>query len=202
MDNPENPTGKTTDPKDTSSTGDPNKPKPLPGSEPLLAGSGVRLFGQLVTGLKLDLNAAHGNLGSLKRLADRLGGEGQLARIYGFSHEGQYYDLTRPTIFLVDGAGVPAGTSIATTALAAMPPRLTDDVLVWDCDRSDFTLRLDLDLGPFERVLLDAELGPEEARLSFGGQQARANYGGQQVRLRYAGQQVRLQGGRGGGMGD
>jgi hypothetical protein len=174
--------------------------------EPLLAGSGVKLFGRIVAGLTLDPAAMAGGEAdaSLRRLAAKLGDAPRLARIYGFSHEGQYYDLARPTIFLVDGEGRPCEDGVASTGVAVEPPEFADGLLVWDYDRSDFSVRIDVDVGSLERILLEAELGlDEQLRATHGRQNIRMGVAGQSVRLRYAGQSVRSQGGgRGGGLSD
>jgi hypothetical protein len=170
--------------------------------EPLLAATSVKLFGQVVLGLTLDLSAAGGGEnGPFKGLADKLRvADPQLARIYGFSHEGQYYDLARPAIFLVDGPGTAVGNELPETRIAVTPPELAGGVSAWDYDRDDFSLRLDLDVGPLDRILLDAELGPDRAR--YAGADIRLRQAGADVRLRHAGADVRLRGGRGGGISD
>ena len=69
-------------------------------------------------------------------------------------------------------------------------------------DQSDFSLRLEIDVGPIERILLETEIGPDQQRAPYAGQNVRSGYAGQNVRyagqnarLRYAGQNARLQGG-------
>lgn len=177
--------------------------------EPLLAATSIKLFGQIVVGLTLDLDvAAGGEGGSFKGLADKLKvADPQLARIYGFSHEGQYFDLARPTIFLVNGPGTTVGDELPATRIAATPPELADQVLAWDYDRGDFSLRIDLDVGSLDRILLDAEIGADpmgyagaNVRLQQGAN-VRLQQGGANARLRYAGANVRS-GGRGGGLSD
>ena len=97
------------------------------------------------------------------------------ARIYGFSYEGVYYDLMTPTLFLVHGDGEPAtlpskitGTSTTEANLARAPrsPTLTgiaaadfeiaDDIRIWVYDSADLTIRMDVQTGRFEDVLLSA----------------------------------------------
>ena len=74
----------------------------------------------------------------------------------------------------------------------------------WTFDQSDFSLRLEVDVGPIERILLETEIGPDQQRAPYAGQNVRSGYAGQNVRyagqnarLRYAGQNARLQGGSG-----
>lgn len=170
--------------------------------EPLLAATSVKLFGQIVIGLTLDLSAAGGgDNGPFKGLADKLKvADPQLARIYGFSHEGQYYDLARPAIFLVKGSGTAVGNELPDTRIAATPPELAGQVFAWDYDRDDFSLRIDIDVGSLERILVDAEIGPDRTR--YAGADVRLRQAGADVRLRQAGADVRLRGGRGGGLSD
>lgn len=132
----------------------------MPDTEPLdgraLYGPGlIRLFGCTVAGITVDEKKIGGRF---ELLADA-----RLAWIYGFAIEGHYYDLPKPTIFIVNGDGQSAGDetlkpSLATTSLPAKPPEFYGDVKVWVVDRDDLGLRLDVESGPFQRILLDQEL--------------------------------------------
>lgn len=157
-------------------------------TETLLSPSNVLLFGRKVsdiaivepdarTGGKKD--PRHGpSAAARKGLAGQL--EQQLlarenpvfARIYGFSFEGIYYDLPRPVLFLVHGDGTlatevrgetpkraraPGEPSL--TGLGAADFDLADDIMAWSYDKADYTIRLDVETGMFEQVLLDAMLG-------------------------------------------
>lgn len=101
--------------------------------------------------------------------------DARLARIYGFSYEGAYFDLPRPIVFLVHGAGEPAvldsnitGAAQTDAQLARAPQRpsvsgvaaanfgIADDIRVWSYDKADYTIRMDIETGMFEQVLLDA----------------------------------------------
>ena len=124
----------------------------------LLAATAVKLFGRPVTGLQLDLEAVNsGTAGAF--LKDQLkAAEASFALIYGYSHQGQYYALAQPALFLVHGEGSPAGSSgTASTGLAARDFAFESDIVFWDYDRADFSLRLDIDSGPLERILIEAE---------------------------------------------
>ncbi|WP_274628242.1 hypothetical protein [Arvimicrobium flavum] len=97
------------------------------------------------------------------------------ARIYGFSFEGFYYDLPWPVVFLVHGEGYPvseARTGMFGTVRAARAPgdpsqtglgqadfQFADDIMVWSYDKADYTIRMDVETGMFEDVLLAAMLG-------------------------------------------
>ena len=41
--------------------------------------------------------------------------------------------------------------------------------VVWEYDRGDFSLRLDIDSGPLERILIDAEQGADDTMPYFRG---------------------------------
>jgi hypothetical protein len=99
-------------------------------------------------------------------------GESCFARIYGFSYEGTYYELPRPALFLVHGEGTDIAEEFggrmrtaATRARALGDPSLTglaaadfqfaEDLRVWSYDKADYTIRMDVETGMFEDVLLD-----------------------------------------------
>ena len=77
------------------------------GDESLLSPTSIKLYGRefapFTVGAAADFPA---NLGASQFLRAQLtAADARFARIYGFTYEGQYYDLPRPTIFLVHGAG-------------------------------------------------------------------------------------------------
>jgi hypothetical protein len=138
----------------------------------------------------------------------------RLARIYGFSFEGHYYDLAKPAIFLVHGPGndpeafrpdtarpnsrvdrAPADAD--RTGVGSSASSFSHDIRVWSYDKGDFSIRLDPESGPFEQILLQAELRPDKQQTYYGGQSAFAS--GQSVFM--SGQSVFLRG-RGRNMGD
>jgi hypothetical protein len=103
----------------------------------------------------------------------------RFARIYGFSFEGTYYDLPRPMLFLVHGPGEPAETHAdpragaggnaalarrvarspddpSRTGVAAPDFSFADGLMVWSYDKADYTIRMDVETGMFEQVLLEA----------------------------------------------
>lgn len=107
-----------------------------------------------------------------------------LARIYAFSFEGAYYPLPRPAIYLVHGLGQPVGNWAHPSLLdeSGVVAREWDfsgrekpDVLVlndlvyWEYEKGDFSLRLDLDAGPFEQILLQTALRSGADRTSGAG---------------------------------
>ena len=190
--------------------------------ESLLSPSNVLLYGRIITDLKFERPAKG------KQVPPRLGAnnfleqqlqdpKAKLARIYGFSYEGHYYDLTSPAIFLVHGDGVdpeaprPAEPRVSRapadadlTGVAGRTGSFSEDMKVWSYDKGDFSLRMDIETGPFEEILLEAELVAEEMQGYYSGQRVRAS--GQRVRasgqrVRASGQRVRGSGG-GGNLGD
>ncbi|MGH6900423.1 MAG: hypothetical protein ACREJ5_28395 [Geminicoccaceae bacterium] len=139
----------------------------------------------------------------------------RLARIYGFSYEGHYYDLARPAIFLVHGPGNdPEATRPGTTlpesrvdrapadadrtGVANTARSFSHDMRVWSYDKGDFSIRLDPESGPLEQILLQAELRPDKQQTYYSGQNAFVS--GQNVFM--SGQNVFLRGGRGRTTGD
>jgi hypothetical protein len=105
-----------------------------------------------------------------------------LARIYGFSFEGAYYGLPKPSIFLVHGAGTPTGnwgypSTMEGSGVAAREwdfsgptgfnpggptppplPRNMMDLSYWEYEKGDFSIRFDTEAGPFEQILLQMAL--------------------------------------------
>lgn len=113
------------------------------------------------------------------------------ARIYSFSYEGQIYDMQRPAIFLVHGEGIdPEGPSFRTPRadgdVSRRPPHVgrtgagsqtgnfASGIRAWAYDRADFTVRLDIDNGSFDSVLLAHELGSADGMSLAAGSLARS----------------------------
>ena len=170
--------------------------------ETLLSPSGILLYGRLLEDLKLVYKAPptaepdstsdgppprRGDNNFLqKQLAAKDAG---FARIYGFSFEGAYYDLPRPVVFLVHGPGVdpegprlqPPGdqresrhpASASRTGVAETASDFSDDIRVWSYDKCDFSLRLDIESGPLEEILLEAALVASGDETSYSGAHAR-----------------------------
>ncbi len=152
-------------------------------AETLLSPGNILLFGRVVEDIDIIVppgpppDPRHGPFvkdrkGSNTFLENQLKGEGCcFARIYGFSFEGCYYDLPWPTLFLVHGKGEDAETAPGAgrvsrapddpsrTGLGAADFSFADNVRVWSYDRADLSIRLDVDSGTFEQILLDLVLG-------------------------------------------
>ena len=110
----------------------------------------------------------------------------KLARIYGFSFEGQYYDLPKPALFLVHGDGEVADRPVAAdvhyarapdeadrTGVAAQDYSFSEDIAVWSYDASDYSICPDVETGTFEQILLDATITPENQSTAYSGAHAR-----------------------------
>nr|WP_247676857.1 hypothetical protein [Leisingera sp. HS039] len=107
-------------------------------------------------------------------LGDQLSDDANLARIYGFSYEGTYFELPEPVIFLVHGDGdsatgpespadqvqvsrAPLNPSV--TGVASAEYQIANDIRVWDYDQADYSIRMDVMAGRLEQVLLDVYFG-------------------------------------------
>jgi hypothetical protein len=172
--------------------------------ETLLSPSNLLLYGRLVTDLAIR-RVAHNpapRVGGNTLLDAQLGRpDAEFARIYGFSYEGHYYDLAKPALFLVHGPGEiaeeragagPAAGAPATadrTGVAATDYDHPADLRVWSYDKGDFSIRLDIETGPLDQILLDMELESDRMR-SYSGADVRMR--GADVRMR--GADVRMRG--------
>jgi hypothetical protein len=64
-------------------------------------------------------------------------------------------------------------TSVDLSGQAVKCCEFSSDLLVWEYDRGDFSLRMDIDSGPLERILIEAELGSENDMPYFRGSKTR-----------------------------
>jgi hypothetical protein len=116
----------------------------------------------------------YGTNGNNKFLQHQLQGDepAQFARIYSFSFEGAYYDLARPSIFLVHGRGravvqddKDGATDLDTSGVMARDWQFSaragsnrlNDLRYWEYDKGDFTIRLDVETGQLWQVVLDSQ---------------------------------------------
>ena len=128
----------------------------------------------------------------------------RIARIYAFSFEGHYYDLAKPTLFLVHGPGKDANDERPGDRYALAPPdadhtgvaaqgyTFSDDMKVWSYDKGDFSIRLDVETGPFEEILLDMELAAGMQGTHYSGAEARIRTSGAEARIRTSGAEARI----------
>ncbi|WP_245441835.1 hypothetical protein [Rhizobium leguminosarum] len=111
-----------------------------------------------------------------------------LARIYAFSFEGSFIELNRPAIFLVHGAGADPDNSpprnangdieyerlyrspgsSGLTGLGSQIGALAEDIRVWIYEKGDLSMRLDVQTGTFEQILLAAEMSDDPRGMASG----------------------------------
>jgi hypothetical protein len=150
--------------------------------ETLLAASEIRLYGRVVTGLSAKASG-HTSLGDNLFVKKQLEApKAQFARIYAFSFEGHYYVLPKPAIFLVHGDGVKADS---VPGVAAKGWDLLGDIQAWSYDKADFSIRLDIETGPLDKILLEDAVKPDPASTQYGS--SKVHLGSSKVHLRNSG---------------
>jgi hypothetical protein len=144
-----------------------------PSIESFLSPTRIYLFGKTFSNLTYTPTSTGGGTtpdpsqspGPVSRALDDVGSAGKFARIYGFSYEGHYYKLPRPVLFLVSGTGSTAGPdttatgtsrefSTGGTGVEGKDWRFGTDIRVWVVDRNDVAVRLDVEVGRYDEVLL------------------------------------------------
>ena len=105
-------------------------------------------------------------------------GNEAFARIYGFSFEGHYYDLPRPVIMLVDGPGSPLPNQGLPAALSQPTIGQTDEatrswdfsgnLFEWNYDKMSMSIRLEIDSGTLQDILLARALGERSGTYGSG----------------------------------
>lgn len=163
-------------------------------NETLLGISAIYLFGRELTDVVLKGGDYQSLIGSPAGANNFLRGQFSakdptLARIYAFSFEGTFIELSRPAIFLVHGGGsnpddppprnidgdieydrlYRSPGSSARTGLGSQIGALAKDMKVWIYDRSDLSMRLDAQAGTFEQILLSAEVSMDPRGMASGG---------------------------------
>jgi hypothetical protein len=120
--------------------------------------------------------------GRVEQALRQVGDAGVFARIYGFSFEGHYYKLPRPLLFLLAGPGdnarepenpVAGGVQEFSTRFTGVEGKdwhFGDDIRVWAVDKHDIAVCLDLEVGPYDDVLLQSLTNREQG--SFRGWRA------------------------------
>ena len=165
-------------------------------SEKLMNASTILLFGRLVQDVQIVAATdakdpkpvpRHSANSLLQNEVAQATGQPKrgLARIYAFSYEGHYYDLSKPALFVVHGPGdSPVTPAAEHTGLAASVLEFAPDVRVWAYDKSDLSIRLDIETGTFDQILLEGELRADRARPGASGYNVRLSTSGYNVRLR------------------
>lgn len=135
----------------------------------LLSSSTVRMFGRVIQGVEVTGDISKESSGSvnqllLKRLEESKGAgkdktldpnRPRFARIYAISFEGSFYNLPKPTVFLVRGEGSPVEGN---TGMVATDLKFEKGIQCWACDKDDVSLRADVITGTLEEILIDATL--------------------------------------------
>ena len=117
----------------------------------LMEHSRILLYGRAVT--DITLSAADSNQDSSSgSAAVPKGASGSFVSVYGFEFEGHYYDLPKPAILMVNGT---AQTPTDAGAVVQPHPILADNIQVWSVNKGDMSVRLDVDAGPLEDILLE-----------------------------------------------
>src|SRR5450631_1813678 len=133
--------------------------------ETLLSVSVIKLFGRLMNEITLTVASVAGagdNNFVQRQLA---AADPKFARIYAFSFEGHFYELPKPMVFLVHGTGTPidgTATKLDDSGVIARDWEFSfsggaaadRDLFYWEYEKGDFSIRLDLETGPFEQILL------------------------------------------------
>jgi hypothetical protein len=95
----------------------------------------------------------------------------QFARIYAFSFEGAFYNMPKPSIFLVHGPGTVIDMTSASQGYRTtldqsgviareweFSAQKNLDMVFWEYEKGDFSIRLDTEAGQFEQILLATSL--------------------------------------------
>lgn len=148
--------------------------------ETLLGVSSVYLFGRRLLDIEIkpQVYGAVPEVGANNFLRKQLIADGAcLARIFAFSFEGELMELNRPTIFLVHGQGVdpddPPPTNVqgeteyrrlarspgssSKTGLGIQSQSFAENTRVWVYDKTDFSMRMDIETGTLEQILLGSD---------------------------------------------
>lgn len=156
------------------------------GDTTLGSAANLHLLGREVAGINVTQAALEGRLSKFT--------DPKLAWVYGFAFEGHYYDLPKPAIFVVDGPGhpieQPLKDGLRSTGVPSEPPEFHSDVVAWCADREDLGIRLDIESGRYDRILLDVELGNNGRGHTVHGAHVRLQPAGAHVRLQSGGQNI------------
>ena len=152
-------------------------------SESLLSPSQIKLFGREFAELTLNYPSPDNPqpLGNNNFLVQQLTAPGaRLARIYAFAYEGDLFFLPKPYVFLVHGKGqrvielgrydvstneelIKIGATVDRWGVVAKIDRFADDVWVWDYDKEDFSLRIDIVSGPLSEIALEPAMAGDSS---------------------------------------
>ncbi|MFK7869472.1 MAG: hypothetical protein AB8B58_09555 [Roseobacter sp.] len=131
------------------------KHKKLPaklGTEQLDTSSSIVLFGRIVE----DLAVVKTHQGKRSEDADK----SQPARIYGMTYDGDYVEMKTPVLFTVDPDNAYSLDDVPVPGPNPRNKAFYAKLSAWIVERTDTTIRLDVDQGKFEDLL--TELGGED----------------------------------------
>ena len=178
-------------------------------AESILSSDLIKLYGRPIAELRLNVGVPPNTGGpanvhslganqSLRRQLDDP--QAGFARIYGFSFEGHYYDLPKPIIMLVHGPGeritrpppvAPPppgpgldGPTVDQAGEAAREWEFSADLVYWEYEKADLSMRFDMETGTLEQILLESALtgtGPSYAGAKVGITGAKVGFGGAKV---------------------
>ena len=141
--------------------------------ETLFAPSTIRMFGRLFTGLtvgELGLSP-HANaplLAALQKLnPEQIKHCLKLARIYGYSYQGNYFKLAEPAVFLVYDEGMSVTAGQIPIPMDEIGVELKDEVFaseirMWTADGLDMGVRIDISIGWMKELLLNDGMAPAD----------------------------------------
>ena len=123
-------------------------------SEPLLGNTACRLFGRVFAGLTLNAPEGDSRIDKARHPI--------LARIYGFSWQGNYFKLAVPTVMMVYGGGreVPSdlnGAKIGQIGIEFKDEFFSGDVRMWLSYDTEFAVRIDIASGWLSEILITPE---------------------------------------------
>ena len=99
-----------------------------------------------------------------------ISGTRKFARIYGFSFNGIYSEMGSATLFEVHGNGTAAKYVKVPGPPKGSNDAFIDDLKAWTCKRSDDAMRLDIDSGTYDEILIEGAveegMGVSGARVS------------------------------------
>ena len=121
----------------------------------------VRLFGQRMTSLRIDLEKATDEIDAGVGVGYGATSSHCLARIYAVAIAGAFFELEPPRIFLVCGEGVSMSDSpppnIDQVGVAFRGDlEFVDGITVWSADAEDLTLCCDLSIGTVDELVGDS----------------------------------------------
>lgn len=187
-------------------------------AESILSPDLIKLYGRPIAELQLNVGDPPdvGGPANVHSLGDNRSLRRQFndpaagfARIYGFSFEGHYYDLPKPIIMLVHGPGEQVtkpppvvappvgpgldGPTVDQAGEAAREWEFSADLVYWEYEKTDLSMRFDVESGTLEQILLEAgvtgtggsyagaKVGITGAKVGLGG--AKAGISGAKVGL-------------------